>query len=175
MKIPDDVRERAKTLFFEGLIETEDEGSSHVLQKQRAMEHALGRMASDHPDLFYKMMSLGPLATMEQVSNSFFGNSRSKAKKKAENAPEDMTLEDLIRSMDSEVVSYHVPGERGNRHKFVQRFTVTEFEEVIKSYGKRIDGIVAQRHRYRVLLNKLYKAGVEGDVMIGDCASVLAS
>lgn len=168
MQLPREVREQAKTHFFMGLIETEDT-ETHVLNIDEAIRYALGRIANDIPGTYHDMMTLGPRAVMEEVSETFMSTTRKRSRKELENTdPADMTLEELWRSMDSEIVSWPVEGQRRNEHKFVYRCTKGELRLVVQGYQKRMDSNRQPRDRYQVLIDKLTEAGVDDDVLIGD-------
>jgi hypothetical protein len=172
MHLPKELLKEAQNYFFEGLIETEDVDDGHILRKDQAMEYALGKMAIHRPDLYHTMMTLGPRSVMERVAGGYMVNTRNRNRKTIEQA-RDMSLAELYDSMDSEVVSYHVEGERGNRHKFVYRCTKGELRMVVQSYQKTIDGNVARRDRYQALIDKLDEAGVSDEVYIGDCLAAV--
>lgn len=168
MQLPKDVREKAKTHFFMGLIETEDT-ETHVLNIDEAIRYALGRIANDIPGTYHDMMTLGPRAVMEEVSETFMSTTRKRSRKGLEDAdPATMTLEELWASMDAEIVSWSVEGQRRNEHKFVYRCTKGELRLVVQGYQKRMDANKQPRDRYQALIDKLTEAGVGDDVLIGD-------
>ncbi len=170
MDMPKELLREAQTYFFEALIETEDVDSGHVLRKGQAIEHALGSMAINRPDLYHTMMTLGPRAVMEMAADGFMAKTRNhNAHKMGLLEADEMSLEELWDSMDSEVVSWRVVGQKGNTHKFVYRCTKGELKRVVQSYQKRIDGNVQRRDRYQALVDKLDQAGVSDEVLIGDC------
>lgn len=167
MKIPKELRGEVQNLFFEGLIETEDVDSGHVLQKIKAMEWALGNTAIKRPDLYHQMMTLGPMLVMERIADGFFNTSRQRNVRRFQSF-DDWTIEELVEAMDSEVVSWKVDGQKQHEYKFVYHCTLAELRRVVASYQSTIDANVARRDRYQALIDKLEAAGISEDTEIGD-------
>lgn len=166
MKIEKAVRTVGQQLFYEGLIETQHPETGE-LDKNGALQWALGRMAMDYPGIYHQMMVSGPLMMAERIGDGFLSSTRNRNRRRFEKGNV-RTLEEVYESMDSEVVSWPIEGEMGHQYKFVYRCTVIELKDVVKGYQTIIDRNTEPRNRYQLLVDRLEEAGYPDDVPLCD-------